>query len=36
MPPPQAARFVRACDAVACSEFEGSGDLSLPWPGNQR
>ena len=32
----QAARFVRAWDAVACVEFEGSGDPSLPWPGNPR
>lgn len=28
----QAARFVRAWDAVVCSQFEGSGDPSLPWP----
>lgn len=32
----QAARFVRAWDDVACSEFDGSGDPSLPWPGNLR
>jgi len=27
----QAARFVRAWDAVASSQFEGSGEPSLPW-----
>jgi len=26
----QAARFVRAWDAVVCSEFDGSGDPTLP------
>ena len=26
----QAARFVKAWDAVVCSEFDGSGDPSLP------
>ena len=34
--PAQAARFVRAWDAVVSSEFEGSGDPSLPWPMDTR
>ena len=28
----QAARFVRAWDAVVCSTDDGDGDPSLPWP----
>ena len=32
--PARAARFVRAWDAVASGERDGSGDPSLPWLGN--